>query len=257
MIYEIQNNRMARPTGKHAWRSERWVVATLLLFLIAPMLGGCATYTALTWGPLPDLSDITVGLSRTEVDERMGAASDHDNNVYHYEYNSEEGSGAGLGSFLVFMDVITLGTAYGEAMPAAHRAQLKHAHIVYGPDGLVAGLSRDWADETFRDWLHGEDHEGSLSILCLAARRGDAGAQYVQAMRYRYGLWITERNPIEALAWMKFAAFSGHPRAARRSEQWASQLDPAAEQMFQTGGMHSCGDPADDIRDLERLPSMY
>jgi hypothetical protein len=257
MIYEIQNNRMVRPTGKLARRSASRIVATLLLLLIGLMLGGCATYTAVTWGPLPDLSDITVGLSRTEVEERMGAATDHDNNIYHYEYNTKEGLGVGLGSFLVFIDLITLGTAYGEVGPAAHRAQLKHAHIVYGPDGRVAGLSRDWADETFRDWLHGEDQEGNLSKLCLAARRGDAGAQYVQAMRYRYGLWNTERDPIEALAWMKFAAFSGHPGAARGSEQWASQLDPAAEQMFQTGGMRSCGDPADDIRDLDRLPSMY
>ena len=257
MIYEIQNNRMIRPPGKLARRSASRVVATLLLLLIGPMLGGCATYTALTWGPLPDLSDITVGLSRTEVEERMGAATDHDNNVYHYEYNTKEGLGVGMGSFLAFMDFATLGTMYGEALPAAHRAQLKHAHIVYGPDGRVVGLSRDWADEIFRDWLHGDDQEGNLSKLYLAARRGDAGAQYVQAMRYRYGLLSTERDPVEALAWMKFAAFSGHPGAAYRSERWVSSLGPAAEEMFQTGAMRSCDDPADDIHDLDRLPSIY
>lgn len=258
MTYLSQNNQKARPTGKHARPSASWIVATLLLLLIGPMLGGCATYTALTWGPPPpDLSDITVGLSRTEVEERMGAAMDHDNNVYHYEYNTKEGLGVGMGSVLAFFDLITWGIAYGEALPAAHRAQLKHAHIVYGPDGRVAGLSRDWADETFRDWLHGEDQEGILSKLCLAARRGDAGAQYVQAMRYRYGLWNTERDPIEALAWMKFAAFSGHPGAAYRSEQWASSFGPTAEEMFQTGGMRTCGDSPGDIRDLDRLPSIY
>ncbi len=145
------------------------------------------------------------------------------------------------------MDLATLGTLYGEALPAAHRAQLKHAHIVYGPDGRVAGLSHDKADEIFRNWLHGQDQEGNLSKLCIAARRGDAGAQYVQAMRYRYGLWNTEIDPVEAVAWLKFAAFSGHPGATSSSEQWASQIDPVAEQMFQIGGMRSCGELPDNI----------
>ena len=247
MICHKQNSQMARPTGIHGWQSMHRVAAALLIILIGPTLGGCATYTALTWGPLPDLSGITVGLSRKEIEEQLGAATDHDNNIYHYEYNTKEGFGTGLGLFLGFIDIVTAGTAYGDAVPAAHRAQLKHAHIIYGPDGRVIGLSRDKADEIFRDWLHGEDQEGNLSKLCLAARRGDAGAQYVQAMRYRYGLWNTQRNPVEALAWMKLAAFSGHPGATNRSEQWASQLDPVAEQMFQTGGMRSCAVPPDNI----------
>jgi hypothetical protein len=254
-----QIDRMARPTGKHAWRSASRFVAAMLLLLISPTLGGCFTYTALTWGPPPpELAGVAVGSSRTEVEERLGAATGHDNNVSHYEFNTKELPSWFL-PMVAALDVVTVGVSvvYWGDMRRGHRAQRRHVYIVYGPDDRVAGLSRDRADQTFRDWLHGEDQEGNLSKLCLAARRGDAGAQYVQAMRYRYGLWNTERDSVEALAWLKFAAFSGHPGAARRSEQWPSHLGPAAEEMFQTGGMRSCGDPSGDVRDLDKLPSYY
>lgn len=259
MKNERQIDRMARPTGKHAWRSASRIVAAMLLLLISPTLGGCMAYTNLSWGPPPpELSGIAVGSTRVEVEERLGAATDHDNNVYHYEFNTKELPPWHL-PLAAALDVVTVGTSvvYAGDMKRAHRAQRRHVHIVYGPDDRVAGLSRDLADEAFRDWLHGEDQEGNLSKLCLAARRGDAGAQYVQAMRYQYGLWNTERDTVEALAWLKFAAFSGHPGAAHGPERWASRLDPAAEEMFQTGGMRSCGDPSGDIRDLGKLPSVF
>ena len=183
MIYHSQNSQMAQPTGKYVRREASRIVATILLILIGSTLGGCATYRTMTWGPPPpDLSGITVGSSRDEVEERLDEATDYNNNVYHYEYNTEEGLGVGMG---IFADLFTLGTA-AIGYKQVHRAQRRHDHIVYGPDGRVAGLSRDWADETFRDWLHGDDQEGNLSKLCLAALRGDAGAQYVPAMRYRY-----------------------------------------------------------------------
>lgn len=262
MMCESQSDRMARPTGKHAWRSASRFVAAMLLLLISPTLGGCMTYTFLTWGPPPpDLTGITVGSPRTEVEETFGAAKDHDKNVYHYEYNTIE-SGTKWVLLGAALDTFSMGTSavYWGDMRRGHRAQRRHVHIVYGPDDRVAGLSRDWAYEVFRDWLLSEDRGGEMSQLCLAARRGDAQAQYVQAMRYRYGLWNTDPNPAEALAWLKFAAFSGHPGTARLSAGWTSRLGPVAntaEEMFQTGGMRSCGDPDNDIRDLVSLPSSY
>ncbi len=259
MICERQINRTTRWAGKHPSGRRNPILATLLLLLTAPALGGCFTYAALTWGPPPpDLTGIAVGSSRTEVEERLGAATDHDNNVYHHEFNTKE-MGAKWVLLSAALDVVTMGVSvvYAGDLKQAHRAQRRHVQIVYGPDDRVAGLSRDLADEIFRDWLHGEDQAANLSKLCLAARRGDAGAQYVQAMRYRYGLWNTERDLVEAMAWLNFTAFSGHPGAARRLEQWASPLDPEAEVMFQTGRMRSCGDPSGDIRDLDDLPSVY
>lgn len=239
------------------------LAAILVLLAAAPTLGGCFTYNALTWGPPPpELSRIEIGAPKEEVEETLGSPDDQFRNVYHYSFNTEEME-AGMILLGAAVDIFTAGytAVYAGDMKRGHRAQIRHVHIVYGPDGRVAGLSRDWADEMFRDWLLADETETEIAKLCLAARRGDGAAQYVQAIRYRYGLWNTEPDDAEALAWMKFAEFSGHPGAVRAADRLASRLDPsvaaAAEDRFRNGEMRPCPASDHDILTLKDMPSLY
>lgn len=205
-----------------------FLLVSALACLLPAGLGGCATAQLALWESPPDNQDrIEVGAPRSLVEDILGEPIREDGPVRTYEYSSRERPNLALGAFI---DVATMGMSvmYWGDMQEAYDAQRVRRSLVYGPDGRIVSLSPDTAEETFERWLGSERRGDSLELLCRAANDGQADAQAVEAVRYRYGLWGTQADPVKALLSIRLAAYFGNRAAIDTSEAWRRDMNADA-----------------------------
>jgi len=231
---------LADLTRRHGSRCAVMCKVALLSAVLVSALSGCATYLLIKEAPEnPKLDLIVVGAARTVVERELGKPVQTENNVVTYEYFISRFPGGGM---LVFLPVSLLLDYSGISLaliPQVNRIVRVGTHrqdIVYGPSDRVIALSHQSAQNGFLTWLHSAQPEKDLTGLAYAANQGYAPAQFTQAMRYRYGLWNTEVNPVRAYTWAQLAAFGGHQSARGTLDDWAKTMAPdqvaEAERLF-------------------------
>jgi hypothetical protein len=229
------------------------VRVVLPIGIIAPLLSGCVTFHALTWGPgPPDLTSIKVGASRESVEQVLGRPARREHNVATYEYNTQTKRTVGGVLTAAVVDASAglgmLSPLFSGTLRENWEAQRAEVSVVYGPRDTVIGPSHQAADAHYRDWLRETDRKAHLRLLCLAANAGSAPAQATQAARYWYGLWGTQSDRVQALVWARLAAFGGHQSANEMLGAWVPSLTrneiAEADRTFndwQPASLEACG----------------
>jgi hypothetical protein len=216
-------------------------IALILLAAICcvPMTG-CVTFMAATEGPKPpDLSKVQIGVSRQVIERELGKPVQRLNNVSTYEYNTMKPTPLWAAAAV---DVFLMGTTvlYWGDLQKVHKAQRSRLSIIYGPKDTVIGPSFAKAEENYLEWLL----QGNVKALCQAANAGYGDAQAVQAVRYRYGLWDTEIQPVQAHVWLRLAEAGGYPEANSAVADMAGVMRPEeileADRRFRDWSTTSC-----------------
>ena len=81
--------------------------------------------------------------------------------------------------------------------------------IVFSPKDTVITLNYDNAEKEYLRWINSTNRYEEIGLLCSSANNGYANTQAIQAMRYRYGLYNTAIDNIQAYFWLKLADFGG------------------------------------------------
>jgi TPR repeat protein len=133
---------------------------------------------------------------------------------------------------------------YGPDMLKAVKAQRAKHGIIFGPRDTVIGLSYEKAEADYLGWLLNVGRKKNLENLCQAANAGYPEAQAIQAARYRYGLWDTESQPVQAYVWLRLAELGGHPEAREAITDMTTVMRPddvsEADRLFSNWSPSSC-----------------
>jgi hypothetical protein len=204
----------------------------LLFSTTSVALGGCATlYTAKATLDPPDIASIQIGVPRETVRRVLGEPIRQQDNVSVYEYfQPAKKAGLWMVPAAAMVEIYGLGTI-GPQFRRAIIESTKQLNVAYAPNGKVAeywhgGDADRPAATSFRLWLYERGRTRRVQDLDKSASRGYAPAQFMQAVRYRYGLWGTPVDSVSAYMWARLGAFAGYASAQETLAAWSATMSP-------------------------------